>query len=126
MDRREFFLRTGMISAALGRVTGAEIMALDASAPLKPAARDGKVDLANDALAWHLEWHNRKLASTGFDNKLSGHQFKFTSAEEFLLTFSASTQRIEIPWWKFIYGPDESAVAAEQEQGVAQGFHKAE
>src|SRR5208283_574376 len=86
----------------------------------------GKVDLANDAMAWRLEWHNRKLASTGFENKLSGHQFNFTSAEEFLLTFSASAQRIEIPWWKSIYGPDESAVGAEQEQGVAQGFHKAE
>jgi hypothetical protein len=126
MDRREFFLRTGIISAALNSAAGVETMALDSTAPLKRAARDGRIDLANDALAWHIEWHNRKLASTGFDNKLSGHQFKFTSAEEFLLTFSASVQRIEIPWWKFIYGPDESAVAVEQEQGLDQGFQKPE
>jgi len=126
MDRREFFFRSGMISAALRAVTGAEVMALDANAPLERAARDGTVDLANGAMAWHLEWHNRKLASTGFDNKLSGHQCKFTSAEEFLLTFSASAQRVEIPWWKFIYGPDESAVGAEQEKGLPLGFQKPE
>ena len=126
MDRREFFLRTGMISAALSKVTGAEIMALDSNTPLKRASRDGKVDLANDAMAWHLEWHNHKLSSPGFDNKLSGHQFRFTSAEEFLLTFSASAQRIEIPWWKFIYGPDESAVGTEQEKGFTLGFQKPE
>jgi len=126
MDRREFFLRTGMISAALTAVTGAEIMALDANAPVKRAARDGKVDLANDAMAWHVEWHNRKLASTGFDNRLTGHQCMFTSTEEFLLTFSASEQRIEIPWWKFTYGPDESAVLVGQEQGLALGFQEPE
>jgi hypothetical protein len=126
MDRREFFLRTGMISAAFSSVPGGQIMALDANAPLKRAARDGKVELANEAIVWRLEWHDRKLASTGFDNKLSGHQFKFTSAEEFVLTISASAQRIEIPWWKFIYGSDESAVGAEQEKGLTLGFQKLE
>jgi hypothetical protein len=126
MGRREFFLKTGMISAALSSATGAEIMALDPDTPFQHVARDGTLQLTNDAMTWRLEWHNRKVASTSFDNKLSGNQFKFTFAEEFVLTFSAAAQRIEIPWWKFIYGPDESAIALDQEQGLAQGFHQPE
>lgn len=126
MDRREFFLRTGIVSAALGSRAGREAMAMDENVPWKRAARDGAVVLANDAMAWHLEWHNHKLASTGFDNKLSGRQFKFTSAEEFVLTFSASAHRIEIPWWKFTYGAGEAAVNLDREQGLSQGFHQPE
>jgi hypothetical protein len=126
MDRREFFLKSGLVSAALSALNGAEVMGLDKSVPVEQAARNGKIDLANESMVWGLEWQNRKLASTGFDNELSGRQCKFTSAEEFVLTFSASAQRIEIPWWKFIYGPDESAVAAELEKGLALGFHKPE
>ena len=126
MDRRQFFLKTGMISVALGAVNGGEIMALDADTPFKHAARDGTLQLSNDAMAWRLEWHNRKVASASLDNKLSGHHLKFSTAEEFVLTLSASLHRIEIPWWKFTYGPDESAASVEVEQGFAQGFQKPE
>ncbi len=104
MDRREFFLRTGIISAALGASVGPEIVAAGKDAPAKHASRNGSLDLTNEALTWHLEWRNGKLATTGFDNKLSGHPFKFPSAEEFALTFSSAQQRIEIPGWKFVYG----------------------
>lgn len=123
MDRREFFLRTGVVPAALSVRAGQGIMAQDVNAPLKPAGRDGAIQLANDAMAWHLEWHNRKLASTGFENKLSGRQIKFTSAQEFLLTFSASAQRIEIPWWKFTYGTDD-AVSGRPENGRIVSAHE--
>jgi len=97
MDRREFFLRTGIISAALGTVGGPEIVAAGKNAPAKRASRNGSLDLTNDVLTWHLEWRNGKLASTGFDNKLSSHSFKFASAQEFVLTFSSAQPRIEIP-----------------------------
>jgi hypothetical protein len=122
MDRREFFLRTGIISAALNAGTRPENLAAAKGVPAKRASRNGSLDLANDALTWHFEWRNRKLTSTGFDNKLSGHSFKFTSAEEIALSFSSSEHRIEIPWWKFVYGPDESPVPPEQEKGLSLGF----
>lgn len=126
MDRREFIVRTGMISAALGSRAGQEIMALDVNAPRQAAARNGSIDLENDAIKWHWEWRNRKLTSTGFDNKLSRHRCHFESAEELRLTFSAAAHRVEIPWWKFTYGPDESAIGWEQEKGFALGFQRPE
>ncbi|HXW13100.1 MAG TPA: hypothetical protein VEN79_01195, partial [Terriglobia bacterium] len=126
MDRREFFLRTGIISAALGTAATPEILRAGKDAPAKRAPRNGSLDLTNDALTWHLEWRNGKLASSGFDNKLSNHSFKFTSAEEFVLTFSSAQPRIEIPGWKFAYGPDETPVPPEQEKGISLGFQKPE
>jgi hypothetical protein len=126
MDRREFFFRTGMLSAALGSAARVELAAADVNAPLKQAARDGAVVLANDAMAWRLEWHNRKLASAGFQNKRSGHQFPFTSAEEILLTFSASAHRVEIPWWRFTYGTDDAAVDGGPQNGRIVGAHEME
>ena len=127
MDRREFFLRTGIISAALNAGTKAGELELQIRV-CRPnvRSRNGSLDLANDALTWHLEWRNRKLTSTGFDNKLSGHSFKFTSAEEIALSFSSSEHRIEIPGWKFVYGPDESPVPPEQEKGLSLGFQNSE
>jgi len=122
MDRREFFLRAGLISAALG-AAAPELTALDTGLPAKHVGRNGTLHLTNDALTWRLEWHDRKLASSGFDNKLSGHTFKFSSAQELLLTFSASTHRIEIPWWKFVFGPDETTVSPPEEQGLKLGYH---
>ena len=123
MDRREFFLRTGLISAALGAAATPEIEALDTGLPSRRVARNGALALTNDALTWHLEWRDRKLASLGFDNKLSGHTFRFSSAQELLLSFSSSMPRIEIPWWKFIFGPDETSVSPSEEQGFKQGYH---
>jgi hypothetical protein len=123
MDRREFFLRAGLISAALGAVAAPEREAVDTGLPARRVARNGTLELTNDALTWHLEWRVRKLASSGFDNKLSGHTFKFSSAQELLLTFSASTPRIEIPGWKFIFGPDETTVSPSEEQGLKLGYH---
>jgi hypothetical protein len=105
MDRREFFLRTGIISTALGAGAGPEIAVAGKDEPAKRASRHGSLDLTNEALTWRLEWQNGKLASTGFDNKLSHQSFQFASAEEFALTFSSAEPRIEILWWKFVYGP---------------------
>ena len=124
MDRREFLSRTGVIAAAVG--TTKELAPDLQSATAKRASRSGGLDLSNDAIAWHLEWRNSKLASFGFDNKLTGTPFKFTSSEELVLTFASSQQRIEIPGWSFAYGPDLSPVPPEVEKGLRLGFHKRE
>ena len=126
MDRREFFLRTGIISAAMGARPDSGIVKAVVHLPVLPATRNGSFDLTNDALTWRLEWRNRKLAATGFENKRSGNSFKFASAEEIALTFASTGDRIEIPWWKFVYGPDESPVEPEQEKGLGLGFQKPE
>jgi len=126
MDRRRFLLRTGLMSAALAANASAAVKALEKQASGRRAGRKGKITLANDFLTWNLEWRDGKLGSTSFDNKLSGHSFPLTAVQELVLTFSASKHRVEIPWWKFEFGPDESPVPPEQEQGLQLGFPNAE
>src|SRR2546425_1747292 len=109
MDRREFFLKTGLLSAAIGATMVPEAEALEKNPSTRRVDPHGKLDLSNDTLAWHLIWHDKKLVSSGFDNKLSGHSFKFSAAQEFAFTFSASEQRVEIPWWRFAFIPDVAA-----------------
>ncbi len=45
---------------------------------------------------------------------------------EFGLTFSASRHRVEIPWWRFVFGPDDRPVPPEPEQGLRLGYHRCE
>lgn len=122
MDRREF-LRAGLISAAL---SAGKSLPLEASGRLLKISRGGvkgSLDLTNDELIWRLAWDENGLKSMGFVNKLTGRSFPFSSTEEIALTFSASRRRIEIPWWRFVFGPDDHPVAPEQEQGLKRGFH---
>jgi hypothetical protein len=123
MDRREFFLKTALLSAVLGRSGEAEANAQESGIPFKPVPSQGGLELTNPFLTWHLEWHDRRLTSSGFDNKLSGHNFRFSSARELRLAFSAAAPRLEIPWWKFVLGPDDGPVSPDQEHGLQLGYH---
>jgi len=60
MNRREFFLKTGLISAALAAAATPEVEAPDTGLPSRRVARNGVLALTNDALTWHLEWRDRK------------------------------------------------------------------
>ena len=126
MDRRRFLLRTGQISAALTVANSSMMAGSRNPIPTKRAGRDGRISLANDFIAWNLEWRDGKLSSTSFDNKLSGHNFALSKVQELTLTFSSAEQRIEIPWWKFQFGPDKTSIPAEQEQGFRLGYHRAD
>jgi hypothetical protein len=97
MDRRKFLVHAGLISTAL--TSGATSHgASEKPAPAPRVGRHGELTLRNDALAWQLEWHEGRLSSARFDNKLSGHTFPLSEVRELTLTFSASKHRVEIPW----------------------------
>ena len=122
MDRREF-LRAGLISAAFSARQSLPLGASDKPLKVPRGEVKGKLDLNNDELTWRLAWDENGLKSLGFVNKLTSRSFPFSSAEEIALTFSASKARVEIPWWSFVFGPDDHPVAGEQEQGLKRGFH---
>src|ERR1019366_3976752 len=126
MDRRRFLLKTGQISAAL-TVANAPLLS-GMESPVRPvrAGRNGSITLANDLIAWNLEWRDAKLSSTSFENKLSGRNFRLSEVQELKLTFSSAEQRIEIPWWKFQFGSDKTSIPSEEEQGFRLGYHRAE
>lgn len=124
MDRRRFLQKAGLLSAAL--TTAKSSPALEAPVQSRKALRDGKVTLGNEYLSWRLEWQDRRLAGSAFENRLSGRAFPLSSVNEFVLTFSASKHRVEIPWWRFVFGPDEGPVPPEQEQGLHLGYHRRE
>jgi hypothetical protein len=126
MDRRRFLLETGRLSAALAVANAPLMPAVEKPVLSERAGRNGRVSLANDLIAWNLEWRDGKLASTSFDNKLSGRSFPLSQVQELTLTFSAAEQRVEIPWWKFAFSPDETAVPPEQEQGFKLGYHRSD
>jgi hypothetical protein len=117
MHRREF-LRSGLMSAALAASPAAE----KRRAPQRPAPAKGRVELANEHVAWRLDWRQGRLASTRWTNKRTGTGFPLTAEREFAVTFAAAEHRAEIPWWRFAYGPDEQPVSAEDETGFRLGF----
>ncbi len=131
MNRRRFLLNTSTLSAALTFTNAPFLAAIDqrgSAKPgdVKPAVRKGRVALANESIAWNVEWHDGKLASTGLENKLSGKSFPLSAVEELTVTLSAADHRVEIPWWKFQFGPDTSNVPLEEERGLKLGFHRPE
>jgi hypothetical protein len=126
MDRRQFFLKTGLLSAALGARVTPGLGAVEKQNVARPVTQHGKLDLTNPFLTWHLEWHDKKIASTGFENKISGREFTFRRAKEIILNFSSLLRRIEIPGWRFTFGPDKKLVSAESERGIQQGYHRLE
>src|ERR1035441_1253203 len=126
MDRRRFLLKTGQISAALTAANSSLLPASKNPIPTKRAGRNGRIALANDLIAWNLEWRDGKLRSTSFDNRLSSRSIRLSGVQELTLTFSSAEQRIEIPWWKFQFSPDTTSIPAEQEQGFRLGYHRAD
>lgn len=124
MDRRRFLLKAGQLSAACTMADLTSAPAMDKSITAKRAPRNGSLTLANVEIAWNLEWSEGKLFSRSFENKLSGHSTELASVQELVLTFSTADQRIEIPWWKFQFSPDATAVPPAQEQGLKLGCHR--
>ena len=96
-----------------------ELLAQDA----KRAQKNGGLTLSSHELVWHLEWRDRKLRSSRFENRLSGKVFDLSEVREIELTLSASRHRIEIPWWKFTFEPDEGPSDPGREQGLKLGYH---
>lgn len=123
MDRRRFLRSVSIVPVALSPAASAahELLARDASRA--QVARNGELTLSSRELAWHFEWRDRQLKSTRFENRLSGRVFNLSEVQEIKLTFSASKHRIEIPWWKFTYGPDKEPSDPAQEQGLKLGYH---
>src|SRR5581483_7462349 len=120
------FLKTGLLSAALGARVGPGLGAVEKQNIARPVTPNGKLDLTNPFLTWHLDWHDKKIASTGFENKISGQEFTFKRTKEVVLNFSSSLHRIEIPGWRFTFGPDETPVSPESERGIEQGYQRLE
>jgi hypothetical protein len=121
MDRRKFLIKTGQLSAAL---TAPKTSLVPPAVGEPSPSVKGSHTLANNFVAWRLDWENGKLLSTSYLNKMTNSFSPITSAEELVLTFSAADTRIEIPWWRFQFGPDDTAVAVSDEQGLKSGFHQ--
>jgi hypothetical protein len=111
MDRREF-VKGGALA-----VVGTALANRTAS-----AVSSRQFVLENAQIAWHLESTEKGIRSVSLENRLSGRKFPLQVSDEFTLTFAAG-QRVEIPWWNFSL-TDDGAVAAEEESGLAKGFHK--
>lgn len=59
--------------------------------------RDGQYRLANDYLAWHVEWSQQGLRSSHWENRLSGHSLPLSTVQELVLRFSACKNRVTPP-----------------------------
>ena len=123
MDRRGFLKRVGITPTALRPVASAAHGLLGWDSGRTPIAGDGDLTLSSHELSWHFDWRDRKLKSTHFENRLSRKTFDLSAVQEVELTFSASKHRVDIPWWRFAYGPDEEATEASQERGLKLGCH---
>lgn len=53
--------------------------------------------LENEYLSWRLAWDNGQPRSTAFCNKLTGHTFALSDAQEVALVFSAAPDRVQEP-----------------------------
>ena len=126
MDRRCFLRRVSVAPAALRPVASAAYELLGWDSRRTQIAGNGHLTLSSPELAWHFGWHNKSFKSTHFENRLSGKTFDLSAVQEVELTFSASKHRIDIPWWKFAYGPDGEPIEPSREQGLKLGFHRPE
>ena len=59
---------------------------------------DRELTLANEQIAWHLDWSTGSLRSTYFENKLSGHRFSLSGVQEVALNFSAAVDQVAQPF----------------------------
>ena len=53
--------------------------------------------LENEHLSWHLAWESGRPQSTAFGNKLTGHSFALSDAQEVTLVFSAAAEKVQEP-----------------------------
>jgi len=116
VNRRDFVKTT--IAGFAGAVTG------KGGIPAEGPPGGEKLVLENDEMAWEFSRAEGKIASTRLLNKLSGRSFPLGAARELGLTFSAAKRRIEIPWWRSTFGPDNEATPNDTEGGYKQGFHQ--
>ena len=124
MDRRRFLQTTSLMSAAFISASTAEGNPQDRTNPnICPVAPNGTVTLSNDLLLWELNCRKGILASSRFENRITGSRFTLSFVQELILTFSASRHRIDIPWWRFICGADQTTVPPTQEQGLKSGYN---
>jgi hypothetical protein len=113
MDRRDL-LKAGVVSA---------MAAGPASDKGSALGQPHRFVLENAQAGWHVEEAPGGIRSVAFDNRITGRRFALRAEREFVLVFSASAKRLEIPWWDFRLGPDEGAVAPDRERGLHEGFH---
>ena len=123
MNRRGFLLTAGAAPAALNAASSAALERVARDVRGRRAEPNGQLTLSSRELAWRFEWRDRKLSSTHFENRLSGKTFDLSQVQEMELIFSASKHRIEIPWWRLTFGPDQGPSDPAQEQGFKRGFH---
>jgi Protein of unknown function (DUF4038)/Domain of unknown function (DUF5060) len=57
-----------------------------------------QLTLANEQMAWRLDWSTGPLRSTFVENKLSGHRFSLSGGHEIALNFSAAVDRVAQPF----------------------------
>ena len=113
MERRDFLKGT---AAALAVTLNRE----NATGAQQPPE---KWMLENDQVAWEFSLDDHKLSSIGFTNKLSGKRYPLRNVADLRLTFSAAKARIEIPWWRCAFGPDNDSTSPEREAGYSKGYH---
>ena len=118
LTRRDFVKTT--IAGAAGAITAEGGIAAGGH------PRGETLTLENDQMVWEFSRSGQKIASTGLRNKLSGRYFPLGAATEVRLTLSAAKERIEIPWWRCTFGPDNDSTPQEAEQGNKQGFRQKE
>lgn len=123
MNRRRFLVTASAMPAAVNSAASAVLDSVARGGHSHRAPRNGELTLSSRELTWRLEWHDRRLNSTRFQNRLSGKSFDLSRVQEFELIFSASKHRVEIPWWRFTFGPDYEPKDSAQEQGFKLGFH---
>lgn len=120
MQRREF-IKSGLLCVAAGSTLGALTSTADQGH--EPYREGQKITLANKYLDWDLVLAGGTVRSSGLRNKLTGHSYTLTDAQELSLTFSQAKTRVEIPWWDMRFGLDDDKAPPDQERGYLQGYH---
>jgi hypothetical protein len=110
MDRRDFVKSTVVSAVALS---------------LRAQTLE-KFTLGNEYVEWEFSRGGRGLATAAIRNKLSGVRHAVKQSRELRLIFSAAKARVEIPWWRCTFGPDNDATPAAEEKGYRQGHHQRE
>ena len=83
---------------------------------MNTSAATTKLVLENDAISWRLAWPEGKPVTESFRNKLSGHVFVLSDAEELTLILSAAADALQEPLTRVtdfeVAGPPEADITA--------------